>query len=227
MPFFPDFALIEAITALCFLVVLLVIAGVTKPALETTADPTASGYVPRPEWYFLWAFQMLKYFKGESEILGTFVLPVVVIGLLFSLPFLDRRERPRPLLPRTRPVRLWPRLVALLAISGLGTLTWLAFTAPSPMTRLGTLLTAAETAGRSIYERFGCSTCHTIGEAGGDRGPVLTAFGLKPDAQQRVLLHFTGIGGPPESVMPGYQLSEAELRSLAAYLLSLKGEGEP
>src|SRR5512134_1389590 len=123
MPFFPDFALVEAITALCFLVALLVVAALTAPSLEETADPTASGYVPRPEWYFLWAFQMLKYFKGEAEILGTFVVPTVLIALLIGLPFIDRRARPRPLLPRTRPVRLWPRLVALAAIAGLGALT--------------------------------------------------------------------------------------------------------
>ena len=224
MPFFPDFALVEAITALCFLVALLVVAALTEPSLEETADPTASGYVPRPEWYFLWAFQMLKYFKGEAEILGTFVVPTVLIALLIGLPFIDRRARPRPLLPRTRPVRLWPRLVALAAIAGLGALTWLAYTAEVPMTREGSDLSAAEAAGQSIYERFGCSTCHTVGDVGGDRGPELTAFGTKPDAQERVLLHFTGIGGPPESTMPGYQLSEAELRSLAAYLLSLRGD---
>lgn len=224
MPFFPDFALIEAITALGFLVVLLVVAALTEPSLEETADPTASGYVPRPEWYFLWAFQMLKYFPGEAEVLGTFVIPAVLIGLLVGLPFIDRRARPRPLLPGTRPVRLWPRLVALSAIAGLGALTWLAFTAEVPMTREGRHFTAAEAAGQSLYERFGCSTCHTIGDVGGNRGPELTAFGTQADAQERVLLHFTGIGGPPESTMPGYQLSEAELRSLAAYLLSLEGD---
>jgi len=224
MPFYPDFALLEAITALCFLVVLVIIAALTEPSLEERADPTASGYVPRPEWYFLWAFQMLKYFPGKTEVLGTFVIPAVLIGLLVGLPFIDRRARPRALIRGTRPVRLWPRLVALAAMAGLGTLTWLAFTAAVPMTREGTHLTAAEAAGQSIYERFGCSTCHTISDVGGDRGPALTSFGIKPDAQERVLLHFTGIGGPPESTMPGYQLSEAELRSLAAYLLSLDGD---
>ncbi len=224
MPFYPDFALIEAITALCFLVVLVVVAALTEPGLEETADPTASGYVPRPEWYFLWAFQMLKYFKGEAEVLGTFVVPAVVIGLLVAVPFIDRRERPHALIRGTRPVRLWPRLVALAAMAGLGALTWLSVTAAVPMTREGPPLTAAEAVGQSIYERFGCSTCHTIGDAGGDRGPALTSFGIKPDAQERVLLHFTGIGGLPESTMPGYQLSEAELRSLAAYLLSLRGD---
>src|SRR3990170_1450053 len=108
MPFYPDFALLEAITALCFLVVLVVISALTKPGLEEAADPTASGYVPRPEWYFLWAFQMLKYFKGKSEVLGTFVVPAVVIGLLVSLPFIDRRGRPHALIRGSRPVRLWP-----------------------------------------------------------------------------------------------------------------------
>ncbi|HZD16630.1 MAG TPA: cytochrome c, partial [Actinomycetota bacterium] len=158
------------------------------------------------------------------EVIGTVVLPVVVIGLLVAVPFIDRGERPHPLFPGTRPIRFWPRLVALGAMLGLGTLTWLAYTAPAPMTREGRHLSAAEAAGQALYERFGCSTCHTIGDTGGDRGPELSRFGLKPDASERVLLHFTGIGGPPESMMPGYQLSEAELRSLAEYLLSLRGD---
>ena len=225
MPFFPDFALIEAITALCYLTVLLLLAGITKPSLEETADPTASGYIPRPEWYFMWAFQSLKYFKGESEMIGTFIIPTIAIGLLVALPFLDRRERARPLIKGTRPIRLWPRIAALAVMLGLGSLTYLAMTAAVPMTREGSHLTAAEAAGQALYTKLGCSTCHTIGEAGGNRGPDLSAFGTQADANERVLLHFTGIGTGRGSVMPGYQLSEAELRSLAAYLLSLEGEG--
>ena len=224
MPFFPDFALIEAITALCYLVVLVILAAITQPSLEEAADPTASGYVPRPEWYFMWAFQSLKYFKGESEMLGTFVIPTIAIALLVALPFIDRRERPKPLFRGTRPIRKWPRLVALMVIAGLGTLTYLAMAAEVPMTRASRPLTAAEAAGQALYSKLGCSTCHTVGEAGGERGPDLSAFGTQPDANERVLLHFTGIGTAPDSVMPGYQLSEAELRSLAEYLLGLQGE---
>ena len=223
MPFFPDFALIEAITALCFLTVLVIIASVTKPTLEGAADPTASGYVPRPEWYFLWVFQMLKYFKGETEVLGTFVLPAVAIGLLVSVPFIDRRERHvRPLLPHTRGVRLWPRVGAAVVIAFIGTLTISALRSSSPMTREGSPLSAAQEVGKALYEKLGCASCHTIADAGGTRGPNLTVFGTKPDAQQRVLLHFNGLGSAAGSTMPGYQLSSAELRSLAAYLLSLR-----
>ena len=34
------------------------------PPLEGRADPTDAAYIPRPEWYFLSLFQMLKYFTG-------------------------------------------------------------------------------------------------------------------------------------------------------------------
>jgi quinol-cytochrome oxidoreductase complex cytochrome b subunit len=227
MPFFPDFALVEAITALVYLVVLVVIASVTKPALEGAADPAASGYVPRPEWYFLWVFQMLKYFKGESEVLGTFVLPSIVIGILVAVPFIDRRERARPLLPNTRPVRLWPRVAAALTLVVIGGLTLSAMASESPMTREGTDLTPVQAAGQALYERLGCSSCHTIADAGGARGPDLTTFGSNADANERVLLHFTGVREAPGSVMPGYQLSDSELSSLAAYLLSLQGGEQP
>ena len=48
-------------------------------------------YVPRPEWYFLSLFQLLKYFPGPLEPLATMVIPGLVVGLLVLLPFLDRR----------------------------------------------------------------------------------------------------------------------------------------
>ncbi len=227
LPFFPDFALVEAITAFAFLVVLVIIASITSPSLEQAADPAASGYIPRPEWYFMWVFQLLKYFKGKSEVLGTFVLPVIVIGLLVSLPFIDRHERTRSLLPRTRPVRLWPRVGAAVTITVIASLTFSAMASPTPMTNEGSKLTPVEVSGQALYQRLGCSSCHTISGVGGTRGPELTSFGLNPDADQRVLLHFAGVRQAPGSVMPGYQLSDAELSSLAAYLLSLQEKGQP
>jgi mono/diheme cytochrome c family protein len=88
------------------------------------------------------------------------------------------------------------------------------------------VLTQAQAAGKALYEKMGCNSCHVVGESGGDRGPVLTDFGSRPDAQERVLLHFTGVGQAEQSIMPGYQLSDEELRSLALYLMSLKEADE-
>jgi quinol-cytochrome oxidoreductase complex cytochrome b subunit/mono/diheme cytochrome c family protein len=55
--------------------------------LDAPADPGRE-YPARPEWYFLFLFQLLKYFEGEQEILGTVVIPNAVFVLLAILPLL-------------------------------------------------------------------------------------------------------------------------------------------
>jgi ubiquinol-cytochrome c reductase cytochrome b subunit len=55
--------------------------------LDAPAD-AAEPYPARPEWYFLFLFQLLKYFEGEKEIIGTVVIPGAVGALLFLLPLL-------------------------------------------------------------------------------------------------------------------------------------------
>ena len=127
--FFPDFAFLEALVAVALLVGLVLLAALTKPPLQAVAGTTASGYVPRPEWYFLWLFQLLKYFKGSLEAVGTTLVPTVLVALLVALPFLDRRQpKTRRLLPGTRPVRLWPRVVAAAVMALLLAATLLAAT---------------------------------------------------------------------------------------------------
>ncbi len=56
--------------------------------LDAPADPAAESYPARPETYFLFLFQILKYFEGDQEIIGTLVLPAGILGLLFLLPLL-------------------------------------------------------------------------------------------------------------------------------------------
>ena len=128
-PFYPDFFLLEALTALAFLVVLVFLAALTKPPLGEIADPGSTAYVPRPEWYFLWLFQILKYFKAGFEALGTFVVPAGLVLLLLAVPFLDRREpKTKVLIPGSRPVRVWPRVAGALFVLALAVLTFSAAT---------------------------------------------------------------------------------------------------
>jgi ubiquinol-cytochrome c reductase cytochrome b subunit len=56
--------------------------------LDAPADPSTAEYPARPEWYFLFLFQLLKYFPGDQELLGTVIIPQGVVLLLFMLPLL-------------------------------------------------------------------------------------------------------------------------------------------
>jgi quinol-cytochrome oxidoreductase complex cytochrome b subunit/mono/diheme cytochrome c family protein len=61
-----------------------------EPPLDAPADPSSSDYPARPEWFFLFMFQMLKHFPGRLEWVGSIVVPATVLLLLFLLPLLDR-----------------------------------------------------------------------------------------------------------------------------------------
>lgn len=223
MVFFPDFALREALTAAVYFVILLALAILTKPPLEEVANPQASGYVPEPEWYFLWLFQTLKYFRGNLEPIGTVLIPALAIGLLLAAPFIDHRQpKTRIMVPGARPVRIWPRIVGATTLIVILGITGLAITSKHPVTAGGSELTPLEAAGESTFTQMGCPTCHTIGDAGSERpgAPDLTHFASKPDARDRVLLHFSGISAQPGSGMPIYQLSPEQTEALTAYLMS-------
>ncbi|MBI4365495.1 MAG: cytochrome B, partial [Deltaproteobacteria bacterium] len=83
-------------------IVFLVFFGVAALALlagaglEEVADPTDTTYNPRPEWYFLFLFQALKFFPGPWEPVAAIILPTVVILFLLALPFLDRGPKRHP-----------------------------------------------------------------------------------------------------------------------------------
>ena len=60
--------------------------------LGAPADPAEQYSAARPEWYYLFLFQLLKYFPGTAEIIGAIVIPGVVMTILFLLPFIGRFE---------------------------------------------------------------------------------------------------------------------------------------
>ena len=115
-PFFPD-QVFEDVVGMLILFVILACAALFAPVpLEDVADPTNANYDPRPEWYFLSLFQLLKYFQGPFEIIGTFVIPTVGMLLLLFLPFLDKSERE---VLWKRPIAMTVTSVCVVAIVGL------------------------------------------------------------------------------------------------------------
>jgi ubiquinol-cytochrome c reductase cytochrome b subunit len=95
-PFWPRQAWMDAVFALLFLVGLGVWAHYQPAPLEAQADPSQR-YEARPEWYFMFLFKLLQYFKGPYEVVGTFVLPLLFMLLLLFWPFLDRSPQRNPL----------------------------------------------------------------------------------------------------------------------------------
>lgn len=59
--FWPNFLLKEWMVGAVFLIGFLVLTIVHQPPLERMADPTDTGYIPLPDWYFLFLYQLLKY----------------------------------------------------------------------------------------------------------------------------------------------------------------------
>ena len=88
--FFPEQVFKDTVGVAIAFIILFLMAVVAKVPLERLADPTDTAYIPRPEWYFLFLFQMLKFFKGPLETFGSVVLPGIAVLTLFLVPFIDR-----------------------------------------------------------------------------------------------------------------------------------------
>lgn len=88
--FYPDY-LIE-ILFFVFLVIeiTVVLALLFPPTIGREIDFIAP-YQPRPEWYYLWLFGLLRYFYGNFAVIGGVVIPFLAIFLLFALPWIDRK----------------------------------------------------------------------------------------------------------------------------------------
>src|SRR3989304_6187174 len=91
--FFPDILFKEAVVSLLIFLLLIGLAYFLGAPLEDRANPADTAYTPRPEWYFLFLFQLLKYFPGKLEAGGVVVIPGLFILLLLALPFVDRGSK--------------------------------------------------------------------------------------------------------------------------------------
>jgi len=91
-PFYPYHAAKDSIVAGVVFALLLVFAVLYRAPLESLADPSDTTYIPRPEWYFLGLFQLLKYFPGPLEAVATIVIPGLTVGGLLALPFVFPRQ---------------------------------------------------------------------------------------------------------------------------------------
>jgi ubiquinol-cytochrome c reductase cytochrome b subunit len=141
---------------------LVTLAALVPAHLDDVANPADAGYIPRPEWYFLSLFQLLKYFPGPLEPVATMVIPGLVAGFLLLLPFLDRGDERHPF----RGSRRWLSAAFISIGAGVVTLTVLGLADRPPGRDPGDWgLVALAGMDLAMSEGASCARCHVSGGA--------------------------------------------------------------
>lgn len=91
---YPDYLPFVLTAALIAIEAIVAAALLLPPRIGPAIDLTAA-YQPRPEWYFLWIYQLLRYFPGRSAVFGTVVLPALFILVFMFMPYIDRGKNGR------------------------------------------------------------------------------------------------------------------------------------
>jgi mono/diheme cytochrome c family protein len=169
--FFPDIIYKDVIVAFSLFLLLVGLATFVGITTEPPADPNDTSYVPRPEWYFLWLFQMLKYFPGEIEWIGTTIVPIIAFLALLLLPFYDRS-----------PIRYWRKrkvgiTIMSLVVVGIIALTLLAAVATPSQEGFSAVASVTNqiVAGQDLYGLH-CVECHG---SEGEGGEITAVEGLE------------------------------------------------
>jgi ubiquinol-cytochrome c reductase cytochrome b subunit len=248
-PFWPDQLFKDVIVVVIVFVSMVMVVWYRGGAeLESPADPSST-YLARPEWYFLFLFQLLKYFEGELEVVGAIILPSIAAALIITLPFIDRAKSRSPL-----------KRLPVMGCFGAGLACVIFLTAMSVISDSGDeriikqreesekmAHIAVELAehgippqgGTSVFQndplysgeqllRQHCLACHNFEGSGGNSAPDLTAYNTKP-----WLVGFIQDPNAPKyygkttiDIMPEYDMEEEELSNLVDFLLAQAEKGK-
>jgi ubiquinol-cytochrome c reductase cytochrome b subunit/menaquinol-cytochrome c reductase cytochrome b/c subunit len=223
-PFFPYAVAKDSIMACVVMAVIITMSLVLGAELGPKADPTTTTYVPRPEWYFFFLFEVLRVIKPASLVpLATIGVPTIAMILLFLLPFYDRGPERRP---ERRPIATTAGVITICAMAYLtylgaaaGSPNEIDMTTPARIQQAGGATLASFEAGKQVTAQSGCLACHKIGENGnGGPGPDLSKIGerLPRQAIERTLIN-------PTAPMPSFQdLPPEKFRNLVEFLAQLK-----
>jgi quinol---cytochrome c reductase cytochrome c subunit, bacillus type len=213
-PFFPYAVAKDSVMAVIVVGTIVALSIILGAELGPKADPTTTTYVPRPEWYFFFLFELLRVIKPPVLVpVATIGVPTILMVLLFVLPFIDRGPERRP---ERRPIAM---VTAVLVIFSMAFLTYLGASAGSP-NEIDMKVPANLEAGKLVVAQSGCLACHKIGDNGNDGpGPNLSDIGdrLLPGAIKRTIEN-------PTAPMPSFRgLPDQKKNELVQFLASLRG----
>lgn len=221
--FLPNFLLKEWMVGAVFLVGFMVFVIVNPYVMEREADPLAAGYIPLPDWYFLFLYQFLKYTyaSGQYLALGTVVFPGIASAALLLAPWLDPGPERRI---SKRPVATGMMLLVLISMFYLTWQSsinedWQAVSQQGEITNKIEIDKSAK--GYKIATDQGCVTCHGANLQGEGIGPSLVGT----DKSVKEIMDIAVNGIPPNMPAGVFQGTDKQLKTLAKYIASL-GEGK-
>lgn len=227
-PFFPYAVAHDLIVATATLGVIIAFAVIFRVEVGEPVNPATTDFVPRPEWYFFFLFELLKIFEGENAltpvIMATFIVPNILMVLLIIWPFIDRGpER-----------RIWRRPVSV--VTAIAVIFMLAYLTEEGANSPGGAIEADELelpgisdfpeaeAGLELYLANGCSSCHLINGTGAPGpGPDLSNEG---EVGRSIEYQIGHLQNPqefvPGSTMPAFpNFTDQEYMELAVFLNGL------
>ncbi len=223
-PFFPYAVSKDSMMAIVVMACIITMSLVFGAELGSKANPTTTTYVPRPEWYFFFLFEVLRVLKPPGLVpLATIGVPTLGMILLFLLPFYDRGPERRP---ERRPIATITGIfvicaMALLTYEGAnaGSPTAIEMEAPAAVVAAGGATLSEYNAGKAVVAQSGCLACHKIGENGNDGpGPNLTHIASRLPRQgiARTLVN-------PTAPMPSFKgLPPKKFNAIVDFLSQLK-----
>ncbi|WP_312475779.1 c-type cytochrome [Neobacillus sp.] len=217
--FWPNFLLKEWMIGAVFLVGYLCLTVAHPAPLERIADPTDTGYIPLPDWYFLFLYQLLKYTfaSGPYTVIGAMIIPGLAFGGLLLAPFLDRGPERRPM---KRPLATG---FMLLALASIVFLTWQSVATHdwAAAERQGKIVAKVDidktSDGYKIASDNTCITCHGDNLQGGPGAPSLIGTGLSADEVAKIAKDGKG-GKMPAGIFKG---DADQLKQLSEFISGL------
>jgi menaquinol-cytochrome c reductase cytochrome b/c subunit len=223
-PFFPYAVAKDGAMAVVVMAVIIAMSLVLGAELGSKANPTTTTYVPRPEWYFFFLFEVLRVIKPPSLVdLATIGVPTLCMILLFLLPFYDRGPERRP---ERRPIATTTGIAVIAAMAFLtysganaGSPTVIETATPAAVSQAGARRLAEYEAGKKVVAQSGCLACHKIGENGNaGPGPNLSNIASRLPRQgiARTLVN-------PTAPMPSFKnLPPQKFNAIVNFLSQLK-----
>jgi ubiquinol-cytochrome c reductase cytochrome b subunit len=221
--FYPRQAFRDLVAVSVVFGILFVTAALADVPLERLADPTDTSYTPRPEWYFLYLFQMLRMLSGPLEILGSAGLPALAVAALFAIPFIRRRRDVFRYQQRNAAV------VVLIVFVLWGGLTAAAIrTAPRPKRPASVTaselrwaqISPEEIAGIGYFYSARCGSCHNLVDGEPKLGPNLMSAGRR-HPKEWLAQHYASSSS---RLTATHHFSIPELNSLSLFIGNLNPE---